>query len=84
MYDNLTYSKSTGVNWLIYQEGHGMFCLLCRKHGTSNSQKKGRSTALNQLLGLNEKQLKIKQILDNMQLLLQQSFSAELRPLKKK
>ena len=35
---------------------------------------KARSTALNHLLGLNEKQLKIKQILDNMQLLLQQSF----------
>ena len=37
---DLTYSSNTGVNWLIYQEGQGMFCLFCRKHGTSNSQNK--------------------------------------------
>ena len=42
MDNNLTYSKSTDVNWLIYQEGHGMFCLLCRKHGTSNYQNKSK------------------------------------------
>ena len=42
MDDNLTYSSSTGVNWLIYQEGQGMFCLLCRKHGTTNYQNKSK------------------------------------------
>ena len=46
MDDNLTYSSSTGVNWLIYQEGHGMFCLLCRKHGTSNYQNKSKKYSL--------------------------------------
>ena len=42
MDDNLTYSSSTGVNWLIYQEGQGMFCLLCGKHGTTNYQNKSK------------------------------------------
>lgn len=42
MEDDLTYSSNTGVNWLIYQEGQGMFCLLCRKHGTSNNQNKSK------------------------------------------
>ena len=42
MDDDLTYSRNTGVNWLIYQEGQGMFCLLCRKHGTSNYQNKSK------------------------------------------
>ena len=26
------------MNWLIYQEGRGMFCLLCRRHSTSDNQ----------------------------------------------
>ena len=30
------------MNWLIYQEGQGMFCLLCRKHGTTNYQHKSK------------------------------------------
>ena len=42
MEDDLTYSSNTGVNWLIYQEGQGMFCLLCRKHGTLNNQNKSK------------------------------------------
>ena len=42
MDDDLTYSSNTGVNWLIYQEGWGMFCLLCRKHGTTNYQNKSK------------------------------------------
>ena len=40
MIDELTFSESTGVNWLIYKEGEGMFCLLCRKHNTINTQNK--------------------------------------------
>ena len=46
MDDNLTYSSSTGVNWLIYEEGQGMFFLLCRKHGTSNNQNKSKKYSL--------------------------------------
>ena len=46
MDDNLTYSSSTGVNWLIYQEGKGMFCLSCRKHGTTNYQNKSKKYSL--------------------------------------
>lgn len=46
MDDNLTYSGSTGVNWLIYQERKGMFCLLCRKHGTTNYQNKSKKYSL--------------------------------------
>lgn len=40
MSDELTFSESTGVNWLVYKEGEGMFCLLCRKHSTVNMQNK--------------------------------------------
>ena len=46
MDDNLTYSSSTGVNWLIYEEGQGMFCLLWRKQGTSNYQNKSKKYSL--------------------------------------
>ena len=38
MDDDLTYSSNTGMNWLIYQEGQGMFCLLCRRHSISDNQ----------------------------------------------
>ena len=42
MDDDQTYFSNTGVNWLIYKEGQGMFCLLCRKHDTSNNQNKSK------------------------------------------
>ena len=42
MDDDQTYSSNTGVNWLIYKEGQEMFCLLCRKHYTSNNQNKSK------------------------------------------
>ena len=42
MDDDQTYSSNTGVNWLICKEGQGMFCLLCRKHDTSNNQNKSK------------------------------------------
>ena len=31
--------QKTGLNWLVYVEGRGMFCLLCRKHDTTNQNK---------------------------------------------
>ena len=39
---SLTFCKKTGINWLIYLEGAGMFCLLWRKHNCSNSQNKSK------------------------------------------
>ena len=36
----LSYCKKTGFFWLVYEEGKGMFCLLCRKHDTLNPQNK--------------------------------------------
>lgn len=38
----LSYSSSIGVNWLVYIEGQGMFCILFRKHGTLNHQNKSK------------------------------------------
>ena len=32
--------QKTGLNWLVYVEGRGMFCLLCRKHDATNLQNK--------------------------------------------
>ena len=36
----LSYCKKTGFNWLVFEEGKGMFCILCRKHNTHNPQNK--------------------------------------------
>ena len=30
----------TGYHWLIYEEGHGMFCFICRKHNMENARNK--------------------------------------------
>ncbi|XP_043930319.1 zinc finger and BTB domain-containing protein 25 isoform X2 [Protopterus annectens] len=32
--------KRTGVYWLVFEEGQGMYCFLCRKHNTYNKQNK--------------------------------------------
>eukprot|EP00062_Callorhinchus_milii_P023797 gi/632983046/ref/XP_007908454.1/ PREDICTED: zinc finger and BTB domain-containing protein 25 [Callorhinchus milii] len=37
---DLTYCERTGIYWLLYEEGQGMFCFLCRKHDTQNKQNK--------------------------------------------
>ena len=34
--ESLAFSKETGMWWLLYVEGQGMFCLLCRIHNTKN------------------------------------------------
>ncbi len=36
----LTYCEKTGYNWLIYEEGHGMFCAICQKHNSENARNK--------------------------------------------
>ncbi|CAB3990024.1 Hypothetical predicted protein [Paramuricea clavata] len=38
--NKLTYCEKTGYNWLIYEEGEGMFCFICRKHNTENEKNK--------------------------------------------
>ncbi|XP_028516259.1 uncharacterized protein LOC110243833 [Exaiptasia diaphana] len=40
--ESLTYCQKTGYNWLIYIEGEGMFCLICRKHDSTNSINKAK------------------------------------------
>ena len=36
----LNVCRKTGLAWLVYQEGKGMFCFLCKKHNTENQQNK--------------------------------------------
>ena len=36
----ISFSENTGVWWLIYVEGEGMYCLLCKKYGARNLQNK--------------------------------------------
>ena len=38
----LSFCEKTGFNWLVYEEGRGMFCILCRKHDVSNLQNKSK------------------------------------------
>ncbi|XP_072424119.1 uncharacterized protein [Chiloscyllium punctatum] len=37
---DLTYCERTGIYWLLYEEGQGMYCYLCRRHDTQNKQNK--------------------------------------------
>ena len=37
---NLTYCDKMGYHWLVYVEGKGMFCVLCRKYNSANPQNK--------------------------------------------
>ena len=39
---SLAYCSKTGIWWLAYVEGKGMYCLLCRKHNTKNEQNKSK------------------------------------------
>jgi len=34
---DLSFDKTTGLWWLVYEENKGMFCLLCRKHNLKGS-----------------------------------------------
>ena len=40
--ENMTFCSKTGYNWLLYEEGQGMFCLLCRKHNVVNTKNKSK------------------------------------------
>lgn len=37
---NIAYCQKTGYFWLLYEEGVGMFCFLCKKHNAKNLQNK--------------------------------------------
>lgn len=37
---NTSYCEKTGIWWLIYVEGSGMYCLMCRMHNTTNKYNK--------------------------------------------
>lgn len=39
---NIAYCEKTGYFWLLYEEGTGMFCLICKKHNAINLQNKSR------------------------------------------
>ena len=40
MDNKLIYCEKTGYHWLIYEEGHGMYCFICRKHNMENARNK--------------------------------------------
>ena len=39
---NVAFCQKTGYLWLLYEEGAGMFCMLCKKHNAVNLQKKSK------------------------------------------
>ena len=39
---SLSFCQTTGVYWLVYEEGQGMYCFLCKKHNTENSKNKSK------------------------------------------
>ena len=39
----LIHCQTTGVFWLVYEEGQGMFCFLCKKHNTENAKHKSKA-----------------------------------------
>ena len=40
--ENLTFCSKTGYNWLLYEEGQRIFCLLCKKHIIANTKIKSK------------------------------------------
>ena len=36
----LSFCDETGIYWLVFEEGKGMYCILCRKNNTVNPQNK--------------------------------------------
>jgi len=39
---SLSFCLTTEIWWAVYVEGEGLYCLLCRKHDTSNPQNKSK------------------------------------------
>lgn len=40
--ETIMFCSRTGYNWLLYEEGQGMLCLLCRKHNINNTENKSK------------------------------------------
>jgi len=40
--EKLSHCSKTGINWLVYKEGSGMFCILCRKHDVANVENRSK------------------------------------------
>lgn len=40
---SISFCKTTGLYWLVYEEGQGMYCFLCRKHNTENAKNKSKA-----------------------------------------
>lgn len=38
----LSYCEKTSYHWLLFQGRKGMFCIICRKHDTTNPQNKSK------------------------------------------
>ena len=44
LFADFTYSKQSGIHWLVFSEQtHGMFCVLCNKHGAQNERNKSKT-----------------------------------------
>ena len=39
---SLSFCQTIGVFWLVYEEGQGMYCFLCKKHNTENAKNKSK------------------------------------------
>lgn len=40
--EKMTFCSKKGYNWLLHEEGQGMFCLLSRKHNVANTKNKSK------------------------------------------
>ena len=40
--ESLSFCQTTGIFWLVYEEGQGMYCFLCKKHNTENAKNKSK------------------------------------------
>ena len=40
--ESLSFCQTTGIFWLVYEEGQGMYCFLCKKHNTENAENKSK------------------------------------------
>ena len=58
--ESLSFCQTTGIFWLVYEEGQGMYCFLCKKHNTENAKNKSiRSTIPLQVFILRNQHLEI-------------------------
>ena len=62
---SLSFCQTTGVFWLMYEEGQGMLCFLCKKHNTENKKNKSKAFNATRSVRFKNPQLKIIQHLNN-------------------